>query len=479
MKKIKSNVKFIAIIIAFLILPLNINAKQAYEIYTIEDNGLDISEYLNDDVIKNDKIVICGYKCSEDNKTNCGDTIFSAIYYKHNNSIRSGNWEIETNLNLTEITPSSSLPQIKEEKYSLVWEEFGNTVPYSGIYFEQSTSNDKNDSWKNSSEYKNLQTSFICPKYMYFDHSLTNIDNKNNNMELCYANEKEKCMNRNEDGKTKFGKLNMLNYDFTTDLNNILDSVIAKIETDWPETIFAYDFTTQQKDVCDILKTNNTDTFVELMTNENMVRYLDDKFKLSTTPGKINNAFYNYENVTKLFVLEKSKNPNLNIIYNNIPLLEKYNKIESTYITRVEESIDYYKEKCNISDVSNVEAEQVKAQLQQRFDTLFPNYQKLEFTELDCDNIFADIADMIKTGYFVIELIAILLVVVLTIVDYAQVILSDNQDEMKKSNKKLTTRLIIVAVILLLPALINMILKMLHIQGFNSEKPLCVEIKNK
>jgi hypothetical protein len=43
----------------------------------------------------------------------------------------------------------------------------------------------------------------------------------------------------------------------------------------------------------------------------------------------------------------------------------------------------------------------------------------------------------------------------------------------------LTTRLIIAVVILLLPALINFILGVFNIEGFNSDNPLCVEIKNK
>jgi len=478
LKKIKSNVKFIAIIIAFLILPLNINAKQAYEIYTIEDNGLDISEYLNDDVIKNDKIVICGYKCSEDNKINCGDTIFSAIYYKHNNSIRSGNWEIETNLNLTEITPSSSLPQIKEEKYSLVWEEFGNAVPYSGIYFEQSTSNDKNDSWKNSSEYKNLQTSFICPKYMYFDHSLTNIDNKNNNMELCYANTKEQCMQRNENRKTTFGKANELNYSFNEELNTVLDNVILVMETESPQNIMNTYFSNENNTMCEALK-YDSETFFDKLPQDNLINYVNGKLEYAVPINSINKSFYNYENISKLFRPEQSKNKDLDITYNNQKLIEKYNKIESIYINKISESLDYYKTQCGLTDESTVESEIIVEKLEERFDNLFPQYQKIEFTELNCDNIFAELADIIKTGYFIIELIAILLVVVLTIIDYAQVILSDNQDEMKKSNKKLVTRVIIVVVILLLPALINMILKTLHIQGFNSEKPLCVEIKNK
>ena len=50
---------------------------------------------------------------------------------------------------------------------------------------------------------------------------------------------------------------------------------------------------------------------------------------------------------------------------------------------------------------------------------------------------------------------------------------------MKKTNKRLATRLIVMIVILLLPALINFVLGVFNIEGFNSENPLCVEIKNK
>ena len=87
------------------------------------------------------------------------------------------------------------------------------------------------------------------------------------------------------------------------------------------------------------------------------------------------------------------------------------------------------------------------------------------------------------------EIIALILLVGLTVLDYAKVIMSGEQDEMKKSNKRLLTRIIIAALILLLPMLIKLILGVFHIEGIGSGdptdpnspnyNPLCVEIKNK
>lgn len=97
--------------------------------------------------------------------------------------------------------------------------------------------------------------------------------------------------------------------------------------------------------------------------------------------------------------------------------------------------------------------------------------------ELDCNGLFDyETKQFINTAYFVLEIIAILVVVGLTIKDYMVAILSSNQDEIKKSNKRLLTRLIILVVILLLPALLNLIIKLFKIEMFSSD-PLCGTIK--
>ena len=75
-------------------------------------------------------------------------------------------------------------------------------------------------------------------------------------------------------------------------------------------------------------------------------------------------------------------------------------------------------------------------------------------------------------AYFIIEIIAILIAIALTIKDYAVAILNSNADEIKKANKNLITRLIVIIILLLLPSLINLLFKVFNIKAFNSD-PLC------
>ena len=100
------------------------------------------------------------------------------------------------------------------------------------------------------------------------------------------------------------------------------------------------------------------------------------------------------------------------------------------------------------------------------------------FEELDCENLFAGgLAELISNAYFLIEIAAVAIFIILTALDYAKAILNGEADEIKKVNQKLIKRIIIIFVIFLLPAIINFILRLFNIEGFNSENPLCVKIK--
>ena len=100
--------------------------------------------------------------------------------------------------------------------------------------------------------------------------------------------------------------------------------------------------------------------------------------------------------------------------------------------------------------------------------------------ELDCNGLFdAESKKFITGAYFIIEIIAVIFIVILTIKDYSFAILSSNQDEMKKNNKKLLTRVGILVALLLLPAILRLILRVFKIEAFNSD-PLCGTVeKNK
>ena len=108
------------------------------------------------------------------------------------------------------------------------------------------------------------------------------------------------------------------------------------------------------------------------------------------------------------------------------------------------------------------------------------NKKDLINEKFDCDTLFGgDIAKIISGAYFLIEMVALALLIVFTVIDYAKAILNGEADEVKKCNQKLIKRLIIVVVLFLLPAIINTVLGIFHIEGFNSDHPLCIDISNK
>ena len=327
MKKNKIIIKINIILLLVLVLPLKIEAKKSYNFIKINGEDLNIETYINENVVQNEKIVICSYRCSEDNKEYCNNEKFSAIYYNHDNTNISGNWFIDANLSLKYIDENvmGTGAQVKtRNNYSFMWEEFGNTTPYSGIYFGQSSTNNKNESWKNVTEYKNLQNSFICPKYMYFDHSITDVYGKDNNMELCYANEKEQCKTRNEENKTIFGKANDLEYSFNKELNEVLDNVIVSIQGELPEDILNKFLLANPGYECSSLfEDYDSISLVNEIYDSEIIDYYNSKIQASVPSDSINRSFYNYENLNKLFEAKKSKNPSLNIQYNNMDLVRK------------------------------------------------------------------------------------------------------------------------------------------------------------
>ena len=93
---------------------------------------------------------------------------------------------------------------------------------------------------------------------------------------------------------------------------------------------------------------------------------------------------------------------------------------------------------------------------------------------IECKDLFDDeTKKFIGNAYFVIEIIGILLLIALSIKDYAMIILQSKQDEIKKTHVTLLKRLIIIIIILLLPALVKFTIKTFNIEGFNSNDPLC------
>ncbi len=65
------------------------------------------------------------------------------------------------------------------------------------------------------------------------------------------------------------------------------------------------------------------------------------------------------------------------------------------------------------------------------------------------------------------------LLIILSILDYLKALASDSEDEMKKVTGRFAKRLIAAALIFLIPFVLDFILRMFNIPGFNAENPFC------
>lgn len=97
---------------------------------------------------------------------------------------------------------------------------------------------------------------------------------------------------------------------------------------------------------------------------------------------------------------------------------------------------------------------------------------------LECSDFFdSETIEFINKAYFYIEIIAALVIIALSVKDYALAILSSDSDAMKKNNANLFKRLGLFVVILILPGLIKLVINLFNVEGFNSNDPLCGAIK--
>lgn len=472
--KLKNKLIKLSLVFSLVFL-LGINDVKADKPYSIKPSDNSYTNINMERVYENSKtIMVCSYGCGPNNmgsgRTQCGQNneTFSAITFDQNNENK---WNIQMNLYL-----AAEYNTTANSIYKYTWNNtFGNVIPYSGIYFENPNKNGKvNEVWKDTTAYKNLQTSFNCPKYMYYDQTIDSYsaDYKKNNMELCYANDKEKCKTRNETNKTTFENANKLKYSFVEELNDVLTYTNDDIMLTKPEDMLLKYYDSEES-ICTAFNLDR-DNFTNGY-DVNYPAFLKQSFEKYTVESP-NKFIYNHEEISKLLGSD-----NLNLTYESIPLKAKYDAIKENYVNKMRESIKYYSEKCEVpEDVSEIIANEVSEDLTEKIDKLDKSvveYENIDREALDCENLFAGIADLLKTAYFLIEIGSILIVVILSVIDYAKVFLADNQDAMKKANQHLMKRIIILVVIFLLPALVNLTLKIFKIKGFDTDTPLCVEIK--
>jgi len=87
-------------------------------------------------------------------------------------------------------------------------------------------------------------------------------------------------------------------------------------------------------------------------------------------------------------------------------------------------------------------------------------YEKIDFT--NCDSLFGDESEelkkLIKTIITIVKILIPFIIIALSGVDFAKVVLSGSEDDMKKTTKKFIKRLLIAVAIFLVPALLKVVL---------------------
>lgn len=93
---------------------------------------------------------------------------------------------------------------------------------------------------------------------------------------------------------------------------------------------------------------------------------------------------------------------------------------------------------------------------------------------LTCEGILGqDIIKWLKSAFLLIQIGTIIIVIVMTMLDFVKAITSGEADIMKKVWKNFSRRLIVLVILFLAPVLVNFILKIFNISGVDPNNPLC------
>lgn len=523
MNRKKRTISFIIIQIFILFISLEnvMAAPTSVEKFNL-DSGM--ANTVKDKVKKNRKnIVVCAYSCSKFNsgytEGRCGETgeVWNTIIYQAEGN-EENDWRIDAGTVLRTVEDFSTIINEYTETYETPsiylheWKSIGPALPQ--VYYGATTNGDKNQDWQiQTQSYKNLNESFICPQYSFYDESVTfnycsttracKEQHYDNRMELCLADDTTSCSTRNESNYTSFNIPNELSFSFAEQLNSVLDRMKETISNMSDEEVLRpYGLPESEanseeffENICELLNQSQVDYQFSEGTNheEELNRLIIDSYtaiekernviisnNTAISPSYYNKEIYNFTDLSNILVNGKGKEFK-NVIFNNQSMSDKFNDtINNVYINRVKSATASYQKQCEEKHGRkyDLDIDKLGEDIKVSIDKIVTKYN-IDLGDLNCDNIFAEFADTIKTAYFFLEIAAIIIAIALTALDYSKVILSDNQDEMKKTNKKLFKRLILVMVLFLLPAIINMTLRVFKIEGFDSKEPLCINVTEK
>lgn len=492
-KKLK-NSKVINIIVCFIVFFSFSNCVLAKN-YNYKEIGSATNLYSNCND-GNNCIPICVYTCdNSDDCTVANNWTNGEIAYIGHYRIVSGTYPVDKDSGLDNIWEIGAMPTVMGLFSPLnyanlyIW-TYDNLLSSKNFKYGDVTRDKKLNElgeWANTELYNNVSNSFVCPNYLHLGnkgmlsdaYEDANIFSKALALKVVFSND-------------EFIGAKKLSYSFINELNLVLNN--------------AYKISSSNEGTSEFQLMHNAFTFLEeaggydqydnsLSSNENIekfcnflpddeegyingldsVKFINSRLKQSADiyATRYKNL-YNFEDLSSILTT-----PNGDKI-KNLSGEAYIDRISNLYLEETRNALAYFNGKCDL----NLDLNQIQQGLKEKIDEDYSNFiiNPIEWgdKEFNCDTLFGGgVAELIGKAYFLLEILSIIILIVFSVLDYSKVILNGEADEIKKSNQKLFKRLIIVVVIFLLPALINTILNIFDIEGFNSDHPLCIEIKNK
>ena len=361
----------------------------------------------------------CVAVCSYTNEFNV--TRIMTIYYHFN-----GEWSVSY---------WNGIGDIGEDMY------YGGTKGPNGFGNIFSSSGSPNIYW----EVDNIGTSnFRCPEHAYFD--------RNAFTEMCFSDDAEACEAKNGIWFTLFGegdrdfKSDEKNYDLLHQVELYTDTMFNGIIDDIADGV--YNEQIQNGTFGDEVIQNMVDESFETFKNGTL--YGNDIPAFIVNSDAYQNLYTNVETAL-LNAIEEAKKEATEAHENGETTNEEY---ENT-----------------MNNLDNVNVEDVVSGAQEAFDNI--KYESLqvnwEWEANTCNSILGSTTDINDPAYYlnfafnILKYIAIIILFVFTVLDFAKAVASSDNDALKKALQKAIKRLIICVVIFFLPTLINFILNLLGV----------------
>lgn len=323
----------------------------------------------------------------------------------------------------------------KNKQWKLKWEGInGDRIIHSKG--PTSFSNVFSNSGENVYSEKDLSAdSFVCPKYAYLDMSELNPSN-----ELCFDDNGKYCEKKSNIG-TAFGK-------------EAKSFKSKKKDYDYAEDIKKYFNNWVMGDIpCSELGNTQSSTISKTIKEKINKDFQQNYMKGKAIPSFILNSSAYKTNVEK--GVEKRKKACVSEIDEQI----KKGEIDSA-------TGEKWKNNINNIDSKDVQEAVDDARDEMAADSDF----KLEDYDQpqDCSGIFGDPDDKDSVAFLIqkildyIKVIAPILVVVLSSIDFVKVVWSSDDESMKKAQQKLAKRLVAAVLLFMLPVLINLMFNLIN-----------------